>query len=94
MMQAARTSKTSVNNYFTRQYIPEDKSELHIRRRENLKSHTALALAECRPTPEERQKKSRKEIRKKPLTINQEKLREISLRIAGFRSENRTRIFR
>jgi hypothetical protein len=36
---AARTSETSVDNYFTRQYIPEDKSELHTRRRENLKSH-------------------------------------------------------
>jgi hypothetical protein len=28
MMVAARTSETSVDNYFTRQYIPEDKSEL------------------------------------------------------------------
>jgi hypothetical protein len=28
MMEAARTSETSVNNYFTRQYIPEDNSEL------------------------------------------------------------------
>jgi hypothetical protein len=28
MMGAARTSETSVDNYFTRQYIPEDKSEL------------------------------------------------------------------
>jgi hypothetical protein len=28
MMEAARTSETSVENYFTRQYIPEDKSEL------------------------------------------------------------------
>jgi hypothetical protein len=27
MMEVARTSETSVNNYFTRQYIPEDKSE-------------------------------------------------------------------
>jgi hypothetical protein len=27
-MEAARTSETSVDNYFTRQYIPEDKSEL------------------------------------------------------------------
>jgi hypothetical protein len=26
-MEAARTSETSVDNYFTRQYIPEDKSE-------------------------------------------------------------------
>jgi hypothetical protein len=38
-MDAARTSETTVDNYFTRQYIPEDKSELHTRRRENLKSH-------------------------------------------------------
>jgi hypothetical protein len=28
-MEAARTSETSVDNYFTRQYIPEDNSELH-----------------------------------------------------------------
>jgi hypothetical protein len=41
MMEAARTSETSVDNYFTRQYIPEDNSELHTRRRENLKSHIA-----------------------------------------------------
>jgi hypothetical protein len=39
MMDAASTSETSVDNYFTRQYIPEDNSELHTRRRENLKSH-------------------------------------------------------
>jgi hypothetical protein len=39
MMEAARTSETSVDNYFTRQYIPEDNSELYTRRRENLKSH-------------------------------------------------------
>jgi hypothetical protein len=39
MMEAARTSETSVDNYFTRQYIPEDNSELHTRRRENLKYH-------------------------------------------------------
>jgi hypothetical protein len=39
MMEEARTSETSVDNYFTRQYIPEDKSELHTRRRENMKSH-------------------------------------------------------
>jgi hypothetical protein len=38
MMEAARTSETSVHNYFTRQYIPEDNSELHTRRRENLTS--------------------------------------------------------
>jgi hypothetical protein len=29
MMEAALTSETSADNYFTRQYIPEDKSELH-----------------------------------------------------------------
>jgi hypothetical protein len=28
MMEAERTSETSANNYFTRQYIPEDKSEI------------------------------------------------------------------
>jgi hypothetical protein len=28
MMEEARTSETSVDNYFSRQYIPEDKSEL------------------------------------------------------------------
>jgi hypothetical protein len=28
MIAAARTSETSVYNYFTRQYIPEDNSEL------------------------------------------------------------------
>jgi hypothetical protein len=38
-MEAARTSETLVGNYFTRQYIPEDNSELHTRRRENFKSH-------------------------------------------------------
>jgi hypothetical protein len=39
-MEAARTSETSVDNHFTRQYNPEDSSEHHTRRRENLKSHT------------------------------------------------------
>jgi hypothetical protein len=38
-MEAVRTSETSIDNYFTRQYIPEDNSEHHTRRRENLKSH-------------------------------------------------------
>jgi hypothetical protein len=39
MIEAARTSETSVDiQLITRQYIPED-SELHTRRRENLKSH-------------------------------------------------------
>jgi hypothetical protein len=60
MMQAARTSETSVDNYFTRQYIPEDKSELHTRRRENLKSHilsmcskVKLMLKQSHNTPTE-----------------------------------------
>jgi hypothetical protein len=30
MMEAARTSETSAGNYFTWQYIPEDKSELQV----------------------------------------------------------------
>jgi hypothetical protein len=39
MIEAARNSETSVDIQLrTRQYIPED-SELHTRRRENLKSH-------------------------------------------------------
>jgi hypothetical protein len=44
MMEAARTSETSVDNYFTRQHIPEDNSELHTRHRENLKSHIIETL--------------------------------------------------
>jgi hypothetical protein len=44
-MEAARTSETSVDNHFTRQYNPEDSSEHHTRRRENLKSHKPI------PTP-------------------------------------------
>jgi hypothetical protein len=44
MMEAARTSETSVDNYFARQYNPEDKSEPHTRRRENLKSHKTLRV--------------------------------------------------
>jgi hypothetical protein len=31
MMEAVRTSETSVDNHFTRQYNPEDSSELNIR---------------------------------------------------------------
>jgi uncharacterized membrane protein len=41
-MEAVRTSETSVDNHFTRQYNPEDSSEHHIRRRENLKSHMKM----------------------------------------------------
>jgi hypothetical protein len=42
MMEAVRTSETSVDNYFTRQYIPDDNSEQQARRRENLKSNKEL----------------------------------------------------
>jgi hypothetical protein len=39
MMEAVRTSETSLSfNVNTRRYIPED-SKLHTRIRENLKSH-------------------------------------------------------
>jgi hypothetical protein len=41
MMEAVRTSETSVDNHSTRQYNSEDSSEHHTRRRENLKSHRA-----------------------------------------------------
>jgi hypothetical protein len=30
MMEAVRSSETSVDNHFTRQYIPEDNSEQHL----------------------------------------------------------------
>jgi hypothetical protein len=44
-MEVVLTSDTSVNfNVTTRRYIPED-SELHIRRRENLKSHILCDLS-------------------------------------------------
>jgi hypothetical protein len=44
MMEEARTSETSVDiDLRTRKYIPED-SELHTRRRENLKSQTAVLV--------------------------------------------------
>jgi thiamine phosphate synthase YjbQ (UPF0047 family) len=43
-MEAARTSETSVDNHFTRQYNPEDSSEHHTRRRENLKSHIKYSI--------------------------------------------------
>jgi hypothetical protein len=33
-----------VDNHFTRQYNPEDSSEHHTRRRENLKSHILTLL--------------------------------------------------
>jgi hypothetical protein len=57
-MEAARTSETSVDNYFTRQYIPEDNFELHTRRRENLKSH----LYDYRTLHEKRPVKANREV--------------------------------
>jgi hypothetical protein len=48
MMEAVRTSETSVDNHFTRQYNPEDSSEHHTRRRENLKSHITALLDNVR----------------------------------------------
>jgi hypothetical protein len=50
-MEAVRTSETSVDNNFTRQYIPEDNSEHHTRRRENLKSHKTIMTYEQSPLP-------------------------------------------
>jgi hypothetical protein len=44
MMEAVRTSETSVDNLSTRQYNPEDSSEHHTRRRENLKSHNIFLI--------------------------------------------------
>jgi hypothetical protein len=44
-MEAVRTSETSVDNHFKRQYIPEDNSEHHTRRRENLKSQICPLVA-------------------------------------------------
>jgi hypothetical protein len=49
MMEAARTSETTVDIQLrSRQYIPED-SELHTRRRENLKSHILREVWEPLP---------------------------------------------
>jgi hypothetical protein len=45
MMEAVRPSETSVDNHFTRQYNPEDSSEHHTRRRENLKSHLFIVVS-------------------------------------------------
>jgi hypothetical protein len=47
MMEAVRSSETSVNfNVTTRRYISED-SKLHVRRRYNLKSHTVNLYVEA-----------------------------------------------
>jgi hypothetical protein len=46
-MEAVRTSETSVDYHFTRQYNPEDSSEHHTRRLENLKSHIVNLYGEA-----------------------------------------------
>jgi hypothetical protein len=48
MMETVRTSETSADNYFTRQYIPEDNSEHHTRRRENLEISQCFTLFNTR----------------------------------------------
>jgi hypothetical protein len=48
---SVRTSETSVDKNFTWQYIPEDNSEHHTRRRENFKSHIGGQLFPLR-TPD------------------------------------------
>jgi hypothetical protein len=53
-MEAVRTSETSVDNHSTRQYNPEDSSEHHTRRRENLKSHNFTLLKQQRCYDEQR----------------------------------------
>jgi hypothetical protein len=52
VLRSELSSETSVDNHFTRQYIPEDNSEHHTRRRENLKSHI-LHLRFARPNMKE-----------------------------------------
>jgi hypothetical protein len=49
MMEAVRTSETSGDSPFTRQYNPEDSSEHHTRRRENLKSQIVSSLPKKNP---------------------------------------------
>jgi hypothetical protein len=56
-MEAVRTSETSVDNHFTRQYIPEDDFERHTRRRENLISHTSFEMFCLRKTPTDRRRR-------------------------------------
>jgi hypothetical protein len=51
MMEAAHISETSDDIQLrTRQYIPED-SELHTRRRENLKSHKLVICFQKKTVP-------------------------------------------
>jgi hypothetical protein len=50
-MVAVRTAETSADNLLTRQYNPEDSSEHHTRRRENLKSQD-ISLIRTRQVPD------------------------------------------
>jgi hypothetical protein len=52
MMEAVRTSETSVDNHFRRQYILEDNCEHHIRRCENLKSHKLNTVPHSHQSPQ------------------------------------------
>jgi hypothetical protein len=46
--EAVQQGEQHFDNHFTRQYIPEDNSEHHTRRRENLKSHNVKSSLESR----------------------------------------------
>jgi hypothetical protein len=48
MMEALRTSETSVDNHFTRQYIPEDNSEHQMRL--SVATFKVLAAAKMKTT--------------------------------------------
>jgi hypothetical protein len=70
-MEAVRTSETSVDNHFTRQYIPEDNSD-HTRRRENFKSHKVVRSLSKSHTRRRENFKSHKVVRslsKSPLQM-------------------------
>jgi hypothetical protein len=47
MMEAVRTSETSVDNHFTRQYIPEDNSEQYLQSLGAASLITACLITEC-----------------------------------------------
>jgi hypothetical protein len=47
-MEAAHTYETSVDNYFTRQYIPEDKSELHSAHVRHVSCHAYSCVGRVR----------------------------------------------
>jgi hypothetical protein len=46
MMEAVHSSETSVDNHFTRKYIPEDNFEHHTHRRENFKFHNFYSFSD------------------------------------------------